>query len=81
MSQAHWDEGSLHLAIDPCNGAMNGVRTSLNIRRLPADGEWILTSGDQTASSYVAVGGETRIELQADGSSFTLTAADETVTA
>ena len=79
MSQAHWDEGSLHLAIDPCNGAMNGVRTSLNIRRLPADGEWILTSGDQTASSYVAVGGETRIELQADGSSFTLTAADETV--
>ena len=79
MSQAHWDEGSLHLAADPCNGATNGTRTTMTIRRLPTDGEWILQSSDETSTSWDVVGGATEIELVADGSSFTLTALSETL--
>ncbi|MEE2806430.1 MAG: hypothetical protein VYB10_04960 [Actinomycetota bacterium] len=81
MSQAHWNEGSLHLAADPCNGAANGTRTTMTIRRLPTDGEWILKSSDETLTSWDVSGGSTQIELIADGSSFTLTALDETVSA
>jgi hypothetical protein len=51
------------------------------IRRLPTDGEWILKSSDETLTSWDVAGGSTQIELIADGSSFTLTALDETVSA
>ena len=79
MSQAYWSEGSLHLAVDPCNGATNGTRTTMSVRRLPVDGEWILKSSDQTSMSCDVAGGKTRVELIADGSLFTLTAVDDTV--